>query len=365
MEWIRQISLVKRVTFGYGILVPTLVTQGVLALSGGPSATPVVVALAFASAAFAAAVLWLTRASIKESVESTVQCVIRIANGDLESKIDSPGKDEIAWLRAELNGMRKKLRKTVIQVRETAESVNSASSEIASGNADLSARTESQASVLQNTSSSMAQLSETVNSNAVHAQEARNVVAESTDVAERGATLMREVVTRMQEISTSSGRISEIIGVIDGIAFQTNILALNAAVEAARAGENGRGFAVVASEVRNLAQRSSVAAREIKSLINDSTEKVEHGTRLVGDAGQNMQAIRDSVTRVAELINHIAQAGQSQSGDIGQVHEAVSRIDTMTQQNAALVEELSASAQSLKSQSQQLTEALATFRVVV
>ena len=388
MQWIRNISLVRRVTLGFGISAALIALQGgvgawalnseadsLAALAGTVPAAQAVQAsartwattlalLSGASVVFSLVALWITRSSIKESVESTVQCVIRIAGGDLETKIESPGKDEISWLRAELNGMRKKLRTAVLQVRQTVENVNTASAEIATGNADLSARTEHQAAALEETSSSMEQLAGTVRSNAEHTQEARTVVSQSTEVASRGASLMQDVVGRMQEINTSAGRISEIIGVIDGIAFQTNILALNAAVEAARAGENGRGFAVVASEVRSLAQRSSTAAREIKTLIDDSTSKVDAGTRLVGDAGQTMQEILDSVNRVAGLIGSIAMAGQSQSGDIGQVHEAVSRIDTMTQQNAALVEQLAAAAQSLRSQSQQMSDALSSFRVV-
>ncbi len=388
MQWIRNISLVKRVTYGFGGVALVVVLQGVgagwvltshvaglQALAGHApqakalhdgmhSASLALAALAIAGTAFALLALWLTRSSIKDSVESTVMCVVRIAGGDLETKIESPGKDEISWLRAELNSMRKKLRTAVLQVRQTVDGVNTASAEIASGNANLSARTESQASVLAETTCSMEQLAGTVRSNAEHTHEARSVVAMSTAVAERGATLMRDVVGRMQEINTSAGRISEIIGVIDGIAFQTNILALNAAVEAARAGEHGRGFAVVASEVRSLAQRSSTAAREIKVLIDDSSAKVDSGTRLVGDAGQTMQEILDSVNRVSQLIGNIAEAGQSQSGDIGQVHKAVARIDTMTQQNAALVEQLAAAASSLKCQSQRLGDALGTFRVV-
>ncbi|CAD5367043.1 Chemotaxis protein [Rubrivivax sp. A210] len=366
MSWVRRVSLVKRVTLGYGGVTTFLVVQAAgtwWAASGHAEVLPALAAWAACGAVFSLCALVLTRSSIKDSVESTVQCVIRIAGGDLETKVESPGQDEISWLRAELNGMRKKLRSTLVQVRQTVDGVNNASAEIATGNADLSARTESQAGELQQTSNSMEQLAGSVDSNARHTQEARDVVLQSTAVAERGATLMQDVVGRMQEISASSGRIVDIIGVIDGIAFQTNILALNAAVEAARAGEQGRGFAVVASEVRSLAQRSSVAAREIKALITDSTAKVESGTRLVGDARQNMQAIRDSVNRAAELIGHIAQAGQSQSGDIGQVHQAVARIDTMTQQNAALVEQLAAAAQSLQGQSQQLGEALSAFRI--
>jgi methyl-accepting chemotaxis protein len=306
---------------------------------------------------------WILRSSIKTSVESTVQCVMRIAAGDLETKIASPGRDEISWLRSELNTMRKKLRTMVLEVSETVAGVNTASEEIASGNSDLSARTESQASALQQTTSSMQQLAGSVQTNAQSAQQAREVVAQSSAVATRGAQTMQAVVATMGGINASATRIGEIVGVIDGIAFQTNILALNAAVEAARAGDHGRGFAVVASEVRALALRSSTAAREIKTLIGDSAAKVQAGSQLVDDAGRTMQEILDSVSRVSQLIVDIAQAGGTQSADIGSVSQAIAQIDTMTQQNSALVEQLAAAAQSLKGQSGRLNTAMGSFRV--
>jgi methyl-accepting chemotaxis protein len=393
MEWMRRISLVRRVMIGFvGMLLGVVMVGGfaawvlhghgqelnaVIAAAKGSDTSALLAlkarldseawAIGSVSAAMGALALlagWLVVGSIKESVESTIQCVIRIAGGDLETKIESPGKDEISWLRSELNSMRKKLRKTVLEVRQTLDSVNTASDEIAAGNTDLSSRTESQASALQQTTASMQQLANTVRSNAESTSEARNVVSQSSDVAALGAKTMQDVIVRMSEINTSANKISEIIGVIDGIAFQTNILALNAAVEAARAGEHGRGFAVVASEVRSLAQRSSVAAREIKALIGDSTEKVNAGSKLVNDAGRTMQDILDSVTRVSRLITDIAQVGESQSGDIQQVHQAISQIDTMTQQNSALVEELAAAAQSLRGQSGRLTESMGSFRAV-
>ena len=374
MEWIRQVSLVRRVMIGF-------VAMGVIVLLLGGAAAWTVRQLAAgvkldaeaaawwfigcAAAGCGVALLagWLIRGSIKESVESTVQCVIRIAGGDLETKITSSGKDEISWLRAELNGMRKKLRTMVMDVRQTVESVNTASDEIASGNTDLSNRTEQQASALQQTVSSMAQLAATVSSNSDNTRDARSVVTGSSEIAARGAQTMQDVIVRMDEINTSAGKIAEIIGVIDSIAYQTNILALNAAVEAARAGEQGRGFAVVAEEVRSLAQRSSTAAREIKALIGDSSAKVTAGSKLVADAGRTMREIVDSVGQVASLIAGIAQAGESQGSDIGRMQQAVSKLDTMTQQNATLVEELAASAQSLKGQSERLTEAMSSFRV--
>ena len=393
MEWVRKISLVRRVMIGFaGMLLGVGVVGGfavwvshghvqelelMIAAAAKGSDTVGLLALkakltheawAIGSVAVATGVLalaagWLVVGSIKASVESTVQCVIRIAGGDLETRIESPGQDEISWLRSELNSMRKKLRKTVIDVRQTVDGVNTASDEIAAGNTDLSSRTENQASAVQATVNSMQQLANTVRSNAQSTHEARNVVTQSSDVAALGAKMMQDVIARMAEINASSSKISEIIGVIDGIAFQTNILALNAAVEAARAGEHGRGFAVVAAEVRSLAQRSSVAAREIKTLIGNSTAKVDAGSKLVNDAGRTMQDILDSVTRVSRLIVDIAQVGESQSGDIQQVHQAIAQIDTMTQQNSALVEQLAAAAQSLRGQSGRLTDAVSSFRV--
>ena len=372
MDWIRNVSLVQRVTIGFGgcaAIIAGIGAGGVWALQGGVAASATGAAvwtlgtLTVVGCLFALAAAWAIRSSIKDSVEPTVQCVIRIAGGDLETKIESPGKDEVSWLRAELNSMRKKLRTMVLDVRATVDGVNTASEEIASGNFDLSTRTESQASALQQTVSSMEQLASTVQSNARSTNEARSVVTQSSEVAARGERTMRDVILRMGEINGSAAKISEIIGVIDGIAFQTNILALNAAVEAARAGEHGRGFAVVASEVRGLAQRSSTAAREIKDLIEDSTQKVEAGSKLVDAAGRTMQEILDSVNRVSRLIGDIADAGQSQSSGIEQVHQAIAQIDTMTQQNAALVEQLAAAAQSLKGQSTRLSESMSSFRV--
>jgi methyl-accepting chemotaxis protein len=396
MQWIRNFSLVNRVTIGFaglGLGVALLGLGAIVAMERQGSefarwaATHVadqataanelkaltssaqVVEWTFGLVALLVFLLavgggWIIRRSIKESVESTIESVIRMGKGDLETAIDSPGRDEISWMRAELNGMRKKLRKMILTVRETVESVNTASAEIASGNIDLSSRTENQSSALQQTSSSMEHLASTVRTNANNTNEARSVVNQSSEVAARGSKMMQDVVTRMGEINVSATKIGDIIGVIDGIAFQTNILALNAAVEAARAGEQGRGFAVVASEVRSLAQRSSSAAREIKALIGDSTVKVESGSKLVADAGRTIQEIFDSVNRVSALIGSIAEAGEAQSGEIGQVHESISQIDSMTQQNAALVEQIAAAAQSLKGQTDRLSEAMGSFRVV-
>ncbi|WP_046111409.1 methyl-accepting chemotaxis protein [Aquincola tertiaricarbonis] len=369
MDWVRKVSLVKRTTIGFGLAGAALAGIGGSAahqlhgLGAAGAAWSIGIGTAAALGVITIAAM-LIRGSIKRSVEDTVQAVIRIAGGDLETKIESPGKDEVSWLRYELNSMRKKLRAMVLEVRGSVEMVKNASDEIANGNADLSARTESQASAVQQTASSMDELAATVRTNASNAEEANRVVLESSNVATRGEQLMRDVEGRMGEINASAARIADIIGVIDGIAFQTNILALNAAVEAARAGEQGRGFAVVAGEVRSLAQRSATAAREIKTLIGDSTEKIGAGSALVDQAGKTMRELLERVTHASSLMSAISHAGQEQSLGIGQVHEALAQIDGVTQQNSALVEQVSAAAQSLKGESDKLKGAMSGFRVV-
>ncbi|HNJ83776.1 MAG TPA: methyl-accepting chemotaxis protein [Piscinibacter sp.] len=256
-----------------------------------------------------------------------------------------------------------RVQQTLLQVRASAGNVNTASDEIATGNHDLSARTEQAASSIQETASAMEQLTATVRNSADSARQANQLAASAAEVAQRGGAVVSQVVSTMDEINHSSKKISDIIGTIDGIAFQTNILALNAAVEAARAGEQGRGFAVVASEVRSLAQRSAEAAREIKGLIVASVERVEAGSKLVADAGQTMDEIVGSVKRVSDVIGEISTASGEQSDGIGQVGVAITQLDQMTQQNAALVEESTAAAESLRQQAQRLNEALAGFRL--
>ena len=255
------------------------------------------------------------------------------------------------------------LQSTLSEIREATHSISIASSEIATGNHDLSVRTEQTASSLQQTASSMTHLTGAVKQSAEAARHANQLAATAGEVAARGGIVVGQVVSTMQDINHSSKKISDIIGVIDGIAFQTNILALNAAVEAARAGEQGRGFAVVASEVRSLASRSAEAAKEIKSLINASVEKVESGSRLVQDAGSTMNEIVSSVRKVSDIIGDIMGATAEQSGDIDQVNHAISLLDQMTQQNAALVEQSAAAAESLKGQTQNLVHAMAVFKV--
>src|SRR5881392_671964 len=259
--------------------------------------------------------------------------------------------------------MQAALRHMVGQVRTSTDSISNASAEIATGNQDLSARTEQTAANLQQAASSMEQLTGTVRQSADSARQANQLATSAAEVAARGGQLVEEVVSTMDEINASSKKISDIIGVIDGIAFQTNILALNAAVEAARAGEQGRGFAVVAGEVRNLAQRSAEAAKEIKALIGASVDKVESGARLVADAGKTMQEIVGSVQRVTDIIGEITAASSEQSDGIGQVSTSVTQLDQMTQQNAALVEESTAAAESLKEQAVRLAKVVGTFRL--
>jgi methyl-accepting chemotaxis protein len=259
--------------------------------------------------------------------------------------------------------MQRELALVVGGIGQAADSIRTASSEIASGNLDLSSRTEQTAGSLQQTASAMEQLTGTVRQTADSARTANRLAESASEVAQRGGSVVAQVVTTMDEINTSSKKIADIIGTIDGIAFQTNILALNAAVEAARAGEQGRGFAVVASEVRSLAQRSADAAREIKGLIGTSVDKVESGSRLVAEAGQTMGEIVASVRRVTDIIAEISAATAEQSGGIAQVNDAVAKLDQATQQNAALVEEGAAAADSLQGQATRLTEVVSRFHL--
>ena len=306
--------------------------------------------------------MWLTLRSICGPLDQAVAMAARIAGGDLSGQIDTAGQDEPARLMKALAGMQGSLRQLVGQVREASQSIEVASSEVATGNADLSQRTEQTASQLQSAASQMTQLTDTVRQSADSAMTANQLAGSAAAVAGRGGEVVAQVVATMNDIHGSSRRIADIISVIDGIAFQTNILALNAAVEAARAGEQGRGFAVVAGEVRTLASRSAEAAREIKSLINASVDRVESGSRLVQDAGSTMTEIVVSVQRVTDIIGEISAASGEQSRGIAALNGAVGQLDQMTQQNAALVEESAAAAESLKGQSQRLAAIVATFR---
>ncbi|WP_313619958.1 methyl-accepting chemotaxis protein [Achromobacter sp.] len=287
----------------------------------------------------------------------------KISAGDFTGRIEVRSTNEIGHLFGAIKRMQESLTRTVASVRRGVEEINLGSREISAGNTDLSSRTEQQAASLEETAASMEQLASTVKQNADNARQANQLAASASDVAERGGSAVSEVVNTMQEISASSRKISEIVSVIDGIAFQTNILALNAAVEAARAGEQGKGFAVVAGEVRSLAQRSAQAAKEIKGLIEDSVTKVGAGSQQVERAGSTMQEIVASVKRVTDIMGEISAASEEQSSGIDQVNRAVSQMDEVTQQNAALVEEAAAAAGSLQEQAQRLAEAVSVFKI--
>ncbi len=304
-----------------------------------------------------------TTRSITVPLAGAVEVAQRVAAGELTSRVVVEGKDETSALLQALKDMNDSLVKTVGQVRSGTETIALASQEIASGNADLSSRTETQASSLGETASAMGTLTSTVKQNADNARQANQLAVTASSVAEKGGQVVSEVVDTMGSIKASSSKIVDIIGVIDGIAFQTNILALNAAVEAARAGEQGRGFAVVASEVRNLAQRSASAAKEIKALIDDSVTKVDAGGRLVDEAGQTMGLIVTSIRQVADIMGEITAATQEQSQGIEEVNISIAQMDDMTQQNAALVEQAAAAAESMQDQAQRLAEAVAIFKL--
>jgi len=301
--------------------------------------------------------------SMTRSLNHAVEVADAVAAGDLTKSIRTEGRDEISRLLRSMATMKDNLMRVVTGVRENAEGVATASSEIAQGNLDLSQRTEEQASALEQTAATMEQLGSTVRHNADNARQANQLALGASTVAVKGGEVVGQVVETMKGINESSKKIADIIGVIDGITFQTNILALNAAVEAARAGEQGRGFAVVAGEVRSLAQRSAEAAKEIKRLITASVERVEHGTALVDQAGSTMQEVVMSIRRVTDIMGEISSASVEQSSGVAQVGEAVSQMDQVTQQNAALVEESAAAAESLKTQAQQLVQAVAVFQL--
>jgi len=286
----------------------------------------------------------------------------RVAAGDLSIEVEVKEKDTSSLLAA-MKRMQESLVKIVSEVRSGTESIGTGTQEIASGNVDLSQRTEEQASSLEETASSMEELTSTVKQNAENAKQANQLAIGASAVAVKGGAVVGQVVTTMSSINESSKKIADIISVIDGIAFQTNILALNAAVEAARAGEQGRGFAVVATEVRNLAQRSAAAAKEIKGLIGDSVDKVGAGTKLVDEAGKTMQEIVTAVKRVTDIMAEITAASHEQSQGIEQVNQAITQMDEVTQQNAALVEQAAAAAESLEEQAQQLMQAVSAFNI--
>ncbi|MBL0918503.1 MAG: HAMP domain-containing protein [Hydrogenophaga sp.] len=320
----------------------------------GASVAAVVAALALA--------LLLTR-TIVTPIQQAVHVAKTVASGDLSSAINVTRGDELGDLQAALKAMNESLVRIVGDVRQGSDSIATGSAQIATGNADLSTRTEQQASNLQQTAASMEEMNATVRTSADTARQATQLATSASSAAVKGGEVVGQVVATMQDIQHSSQKIGDIIGVIDGIAFQTNILALNAAVEAARAGEQGRGFAVVAAEVRNLAQRSAEAAKEIKGLIGASVDKVESGSRLVGDARSAMDDIVGQVRRVTDLISEIGAATAEQTEGIGQVNTAIAQLDQATQQNAALVEESAAAAESLRTQAARLADAVGFFRL--
>lgn len=326
-------------------------------------ATMLVAALSVAATLLAAIIGILITRSITRPLKQAVVVAQAVAIGDLTSHIEVRGRDETAALLQAIHDMNGNLRKIVGDVRLGTETIAAASSQIASGNLDLSSRTEEQASSLEETASSMEELTGTVKQNSDNARQANGLAYSASTAATEGGAVVAQVVETMNSIKESARKIVDIIGVIDGIAFQTNILALNAAVEAARAGEQGRGFAVVATEVRNLAQRSAAAAKEIKALIGDSVEKVENGGRQVDEAGLTMQKIVESVKRVTDIMGEIASASQEQSSGIEQINRAIMQMDDVTQQNASLVEEAAAAAASLEDQAGKLARSVGVFKI--
>jgi methyl-accepting chemotaxis protein len=306
---------------------------------------------------------WIITRSVVVPLREAIATTARVAEGDLSQDINVQRRDELGDLGRSLAAMTAQLRQSMGDVRESSQAIRSASGEIAAGNADLSSRTEQAASSLQQTASAMDQLTGTVRQSADAARQANQLASSAAEVAQRGGSLVSQVVQTMDDIQQSSRKISDIIGTIDGIAFQTNILALNAAVEAARAGEQGRGFAVVASEVRSLAQRAAQAAQQIKSLIGASVDRVEAGSRMVADTGTTMQEIVASVQRVADMIGEISAAAAEQSSGIGLVNSSVTDLERMTQQNSSLVEESAGAAESLRHQAERLNTLVEDFRL--
>ncbi len=366
-DWLAVRSLKAQLILAVASAAAMFLVMGVLswlAASGDASYARTTMLLAALNIPLAGVFGVLAYRSMVKPLTGMRREIQRLSASDLTSRIDSGRLEEISGILNALRVLQVNLRWAIGQIKESTDIVTTGASEIASGNADLSQRTESQSSSLEETASSMEELTSTVRQNADNARQANQLVVSTAGIAAKGGVVVGQVVDTMASIKDSSRKIADIIGVIDGIAFQTNILALNAAVEAARAGEQGRGFAVVASEVRNLAQRSAGAAKEIKALIEDSVGKVDTGGKLVDEAGRTMDEIVTSVKRVTDIMSEIAAASSEQSAGIEQVNQAVEQMDQMTQQNAALVEEAAAAAESLHDQAGKLSQLVETFKLV-
>jgi len=367
-QLLKNLSLKTLLTLAAGSVGALFSGMGVLAwlATTGGSAFYLDVLMAIASVGVPLAVVFgvLSYRSVVKPLENARHDIERMSAGDLTGQIVAGGIAELSSMQQSLRVLQINMKLLVGQIKEATDLVNTSAREIATGNLDLSGRTESQASSLEETASSMEELTSTVKQNAEHAHHASQLVSSTANIAVQGGQVVGEVISTMGSIKESSRKIADIISVIDGIAFQTNILALNAAVEAARAGEQGRGFAVVAAEVRNLAQRSAGAAKEIKTLISDSVDKVEVGRKLVDQAGEAMDDIVTSVQLVADIISGTATASQEQSAGIEQVNQAVGQMDEITQQNAALVEQAAAASESLQEQAVKLTQLVGSFKLV-
>ena len=353
-------SAVQKFVAGQGAL---LASTRIQADADAAAAEKTVLVLAGITLAIGTLLAWRLARSITVPIAEALTIAQTVAAGDLSSRIDVKSQDETGQLMSALKLMSENLSRIVGEVRHGSDTIATASSQIASGNQDLSARTEEQASSLEETAASMEQLTSTVKLNADNAREANQLAISASEIAVRGGATVNDVVETMGQINASSKKIVDIIGVIEGIAFQTNILALNAAVEAARAGEQGRGFAVVASEVRSLAQRSAAAAKEIKALIDDSVGKVGTGSRQVAEAGRTMEEIVTSVRRVTDIMGEISVASQEQTSGINQINQAISQMDQVTQQNAALVEQAAAAAASMQEQAGSLVQTVGVFKL--
>ncbi|MGX4640456.1 methyl-accepting chemotaxis protein [Massilia sp. SYSU DXS3249] len=325
--------------------------------------TTIIAALTAAAVLLGALLSWLLTTGITRPIRAALELAETVAGGDLTRSIDAASKDETGALLRALRHMNDSLVAIVTQVRNGTDTIATGSAEISAGNLDLSSRTEQQAGALEETAASMEELTTTVRQNADNARQANQLSITASEVAAQGGAVVGQVITTMGSINESSRKIVDIIGVIDGIAFQTNILALNAAVEAARAGEQGRGFAVVASEVRTLAQRSAAAAKEIKTLIGDSVDKVDMGAKLVDQAGATMEQVVESIRRVTDIMAEITHASAEQTGGIEQVNQAIGQMDQVTQQNAALVEESAAAAASMQDQAAKLAQVVGVFKL--